>query len=486
MGYLHGVYSSEPSKTLRSSISPVTATAGLKVVFGTAPLNLANTSDYVNKPLLAKTFNEAVEALGYSDDWENYTLCEEMDVSFNLYGVSPVVFINVLDPEKHKTDVAPKDVTISNKKAIISEKGILLDSLVVKLTAANEALIKGTDYIPTFDDNGDVLIAVVTGGAIPDNQTTLSVSYTKIDPAAVNNIDVIGGLDLTTGEATGLELLNSVFPKFGLVPGQVLAPKFSKDPTIAAVMKAKANNINTFFKAMSIEDIDTTSANIYTNAADWKNNNGYTSPNEIVCWPKVALNEKIYHLSTHAASAMALTDSLNGDMPFVSPSNKAIQINKTVLEDGTEVSLGPDQANYLNGQGIMTALNFIGGMKAWGNRTGAYPENTDVKDSFIPVRRMHNWISNSIILTTWEKIDDPTNKTLIDTVVDSLNIWLNGLTSTGALLGGRVEFKQEANPTSDLLNGTVRFHVYLAEPTPGENFEFIVEFDASYYNQLFE
>jgi uncharacterized protein len=483
MTYKHGVYSSEVPTSV---LSPVTATAGLKVVTGTAPINLANTTEYVNKPLLAYTWAEAVNALGYSDDWGNYTLCEDMDASFKLYGVAPVVFINVLDPTKHNAVVAPKDIDISNKKATITDKGVLLDTLVVKIAAAGATLVKDTDYTATFDDSGNVVIAVITGGTIPADQTTLNVAFTKIDPSKVTNNDIIGGVDVNTGVASGLELINSVFPKFGLVPGQILVPKYSKDPTVAAVMRAKANNINSFFKAMSIEDADTLDANVYTKVSDWKNTNNYTSPNELVCWPKVALDDKTYHLSTHIASVTALTDSQNDDIPYVSPSNKALQINKTVLEDGTEVTLGPDQANYLNGQGVMTSLNFIGGFKAWGNRTAAYPSTTDVKDSFNPVRRMHNWIENTIILTTWAKVDNPTNKRLIDSVVDSLNIWLNGLTSTGALLGGRVEFKQEENPTPDLLNGTVRFHVYLAEPTPAEDFEFIVEFDATYYNQLFQ
>lgn len=483
MDYKHGVYSGEVPTSV---ISPVTATAGLQVVVGTAPINLTSTSEYVNKPLLAYNYKEAVAGLGYSDDWENYTLCEAIDSSFVLYGVAPVVFINVLDPTKHKAEVVPKDIGILNKKATIEDKGVLLDTLVVKLTSEGADLVKGTDYLATFDDDGNVVIAGITGGAITENQTTLSVSYSKLDPSKVTKNDIIGGVDVDTGDSTGLELINSVFPKFGLVPGQILVPKYSKDSTVAAVMKAKANNINTFFKAMSIEDVDTTAANTYSKVSEWKNTNNYTSPNEVVCWPKVALNEKVYHLSTQIAGLTALTDSLNDDIPYVSPSNKSLQINKVVLEDGKEVTLEPNQANYLNGQGVMTALNFIGGWKAWGNRTGAYPANTDVKDSFIPVRRMHNWVSNTIILTTWQKVDNPTNRRLIDSVVDSLNMWLNGLTSTGALLGGRVEFLNEENPTTDLINGTVRFHVYLAEPTPSEDIEFIVEFDATYYDGLFQ
>lgn len=480
MVYKHGVSASEVPTSV---ISPVEATAGLQVIVGTAPVNLAKTDEYISKPVLAYNFSEAVEALGYSDDWENYTLCEAMDASFRMFGVAPVVLINILDPEKHQA-AGTKEVQILNKKAVVDEKGILLDTLIVKLASETEPLEKDVDYIATIDDEGNVLIAVIAGGTIPVEQKTLSTSFIKIDPEKVTKNDIIGGIDIDTGQATGLELVNSVFPKFGLVPGQILAPGFSKDPTVAAVMKAKAANVNTFFKAMSLDDVNTSEANTYTKVSEWKNKNNYTTANEIPCWPMVAMGEKIYHLSTQLAALCALTDSQNGDTPHVSPSNKSLQMNKAVLEDGTEVNLGPDQAAYLNGQGIVTALNFIGGWKAWGNRTGIFPSVSDVKDSFIPVRRMHNWVANTIILTTWQNVDDPTNKRLIDTVVDSLNIWLNGL--TGALIGGRVEFRKEENPITDLLNGTVRFHVFLAEPTPAENIEFVLEFDAKYYNRLFQ
>ena len=132
---------------------------------------------------------------------------------------------------------------------------------------------------------------------------------------------------------------------------------------------------------------------------------------------------------------MATVDSGNGDIPYESPSNKSMQITGTCLADGTEVILGPDEANYLNGQGIVTALNFIGGWKAWGNRTACYPSNTDPKDAFISIRRMFNWHAQTFIQTYWAKVDKPINKRLIQTVVDSENIRLNGLVAQGSSSG---------------------------------------------------
>jgi len=486
MVYKHGVYTSEVPTSI---ISSTTATAGLQVVVGTAPINIASSLEYVNKPFLASNFNEAKDALGYSDDWKNYTLCEVMDSSFRLFGVAPVVFINVLDPVKHSSYISDKEIQILSKKAVINEEGILLDTLEVKLTDEGDSLSDNlepnTDYIASFDEKGHVVIAIVPTGSIPPSQTKLFVDYSKLNPSLVTNSDIIGSFDVATGATTGMELINSVFPKFGLVPGQILAPKYSTIPTIEAVMKAKASNINSFFKAIALVDVETNIANNYTKVGGWKEQFNYTAPNEIVCWPKVALGEKVYHLSTQIAGCNSLADSLNSDVPYVTPSNQSLHMNKLVLDTGQEVFIGPDQANYLNGQGVVTALNFKDGWKAWGSRTGAYPSNKDVKDSYIPVRRMHDWVGNSIILSTWNKVDSPISRRLIDSIVDTLNIWLNGLINDGALVGGRVEFRPDDNPIEDMINGTVRFRVYLAEPVPAENIEFILEFDATYYNNLF-
>ena len=66
MAYQHGVYIREVATSI---VPPVNTTAGLPVVFGTAPIHLATDPAEANKPLLCYTYSEAVAALGYSDDW---------------------------------------------------------------------------------------------------------------------------------------------------------------------------------------------------------------------------------------------------------------------------------------------------------------------------------------------------------------------------------------------------------------------------------
>ena len=244
-------------------------------------------------------------------------------------------------------------------------------------------------------------------------------------------------------------MIEQVFPQKRLLPGTLIAPKFSKNPAVYAVMVAKVQAINGLFKAMTVADIDDTSATVYTDAPAWKNTNSYTDPRAIVTYGKVKLGNDAYHLSTQLASLMVLTDVTNDDVPYVSPSNKSLKMDSYTI-NGAEAFLTPEQANYLNGEGITTALNFIGGWKAWGNRTAAFPANTDVKDNFIPIRRMFNWVSNSLILSHYSKVDNPLNRRQIDAVIDSANIWFNGLAAREQILGGRVEFLESENPDKDI------------------------------------
>lgn len=472
MAYKHGVATYEIPTSI---VPPVTSIAGLPVVFGTAPVNLVENAP-VNKPILAYSYAEAVEKLGYSDDFDSYTLCEAISAHFALYAVAPIVLVNVLDPKTHKTSGEETAAVVKNE-AVLNTLGILKSSVVVR-SADDATTYTAEQYELTFDDDGKLHVFMSA------TVSEIKVSFDKLDAGAVDANDIIGGVSLD-GTYKGLELINHVFPLFRLVPGTILAPKFSTNTAVAAVMAAKAVNINGLFRAVSLVDIPTDVVTDYTAVAQYKNDNNITSAHQVALWPKVSLGGKQYHLSTQMASLMCLTDSKYEGVPYKSPSNENVQADSAVLADGTEITLGPDQAEYLNGQGIVTALNFIGGWKLWGNRTACYPGNTDPKDAFIPVRRMFNNEQNNLILTYWQKVDNPMNRKLVETVVDSINIDLNGKTNRGFILGGRVEFLDAENPLTSLIDGTMAFHLYLTPPTPAREIKYLVEFDPTYFNTLF-
>ena len=109
-----------------------------------------------------------------------------------------------------------------------------------------------------------------------------------------------------------------------------------------------------------------------------------------------------------------------------------------------------------------------------------------MKEVQIPVRMMFNWIGNSIILTAFQKVSSPLRRRLIETVCDTLNVWLNGLTAREFILGGRVEFLESENPSTDLMGGIARFHVYVTPPSAAGELDFTLEYDVNYLSTLFE
>lgn len=171
-------------------------------------------------------------------------------------------------------------------------------------------------------------------------------------------------------------------------------------------------------------------------------------------------------------------------MACQSPSNKTLKVDSVVLDNETEMLLDLTQANYLNSNGIVTALNMIDGYVLWGNSTACFPLNDNVADYFINVSRMFKWIGNSIILSTWAKVDKRLNNLLIESIIQTINQWLNGLASEGKIIGGRVEFLVDENNETDLMEGRVKFHVYLAPASPAQEFEFLLQYDSGYLSGM--
>lgn len=471
MSYKHGVYIQENPTSI---ISPIVSESGVQVVVGTAPINLAKDPySLTNKPIIAYSWKEAVEALGYSDDWDSFTLSESMDASFKRIGVAPVVFINVLDPKEHKSS-GKETLNIIKDEVVLKEFGVLLDKVEIKDSDGISTYKEGIDYYIDFNKDGYPVISVIEGGSISPGG--IQVDFERLDSSLVTADDIIGGYDIVSGNSTGLELIGQVYPRLGIVPGSILAPKYSQNPEVASVIDAKSEAINGSFNCMNVLDIDSKIIRQYTDVPEWKNQNAYTSKRSIALWPKVKIGNKTYWYSSIMAPLIAHTDAQNDNVPYVSPSNKKLPITSTVLGDGTEVYLDQIQANFLNGNGIVTAIN-INGWRTWGNNTAAYPSITDPKDRFIPIRRVFDWWGNTFILTYFQKVDDPTNLRLIESIVDSENIRGNGLQARGQIAGANIEFRKEDNPVTNIEKGRIKFTQRITAFPPAKEIVNVLEFD---------
>jgi len=473
MAFYHGVSTRQKDTSIAT---PVTADSGIPFIVGTAPIHTTEDGK-TNDPILCYNYSEAVTALGYSDDWEKYSLCEVIYSQFKLYGVAPIIFVNVLDPSKHKTTADEKSWTVEDGKVLLP-----LETLIN--TVQVNSYEEGKDY-ELFYDEESLVLEILDEGTIPSNAGELMISFQFVDPSKVTENDIVGGFNTSTKQTTGLELKEAIFPRYGIIADLILAPGWSHRPTVAAVMAAKAENINGVFEGKALIDVDTETVRYYTDVTAWKKKNNINSKMQGLCFPKVKLGDRIFHLSTHCAGRMGKTDDENGGCPAESPSNKLLQIDSAVLADGTEILLDLTQANYLNSQGVITCLNWIGGYVLWGNSTACYPADTDVKNYFMCVSRMFGWVANSIVLTYWSRVDKKMTRRLVDTIIDSINIWLNGLVAEEKLLGGRVEFLDEENPVTSLMSGKAVFHVYLTPPSPAQELDFVLEYDVDYVTAAF-
>lgn len=477
MAYQHGVYTREQATSMSAATN---STAGLQVVFGTAPIYQLADLTGVTAPRLCSSYAEAAAALGYDTNFEAFTLNQSIKASFELFGVAPIVLVNVLDPNKtqHVTNVSkPTEQTVTGGSFVISAEQepvpyVLRATLTVSAQSSGDPLVAGTDYTVEYDENG--LATVTLTSATAKSLAKVYVTYKAIKLTAGKT--AVTATEITTAIS---DKLREVYPRFGMTPGLLLAPGYSKDPNVAAVMQGACENINGVYSCECILDVDcgASGAQTYDAVKQVKESKGLTSPHAYAYWPMAQVGDYRLSLSAIMGALTAATDAANGDVPSLSPSNKSLPgVTGLCLEDGTEVILDQAQANVVNSAGIGTVLN-LNGFKAWGNNTCAYPSTTDPKDRWIAVRRFFTWRSNSLIQTYFERVDSPANYRMIEAIVDAENVNGNAYVAAGACAAYQCEFRSDENPTTQILDGTIKFHLTLAPYNPAECIEFTLEFD---------
>lgn len=475
MGFTHGTYTSEKE----SAIKGIVTVQNPVVIIGTAPINMGDIT-CVNKAQLIQTTTDAAKYFGGVNNIPGFTISEALYAAFQIFGVTPVICINVLDPEKHKESKTFSDIAVVDGKATFADIGILPKTLDVKNTSGDTPI---TDYTVSFDAEGKCTITLAEKHK---EVTSVKGGYDVLDPSKVKDTDIIGSIDLTTLKPKGLECLSEIFPKYSMIPSYVIAPGFTSNE-VRAVLDTKATAINGKYSAMSI--IDMPEETKYGEAVKYKKDNNWIDEDQIVCFGKIKFSGKYFNQSTFLAMLSASIDAENDGVPYQSPSNNNIKAEGIVYKASTyeDVVLGEQEANLLNENGICTVISRPNGIVAWGNRTSCYQPggNSDPKDAFIPVKRMFKYIGNNLHINCATDVDKPMTFSRAKNIQNNINIWLSSLTSQGKLLGGRVEFLQEENSQQDLVDGKFKWHIYLGAVTPGETLHFVLEYDGDYVQGFF-
>ena len=460
--YKHGVY----GEVVAEGIPQAIAAQAAMVVFGTAPVhNIEGGAKTVNKPIVVNNMADVQKYFGYSDSWEDYTLCMAFKQFFDRKAVGPLVVVNVLDPATHKsgTQTSADKTPASGKIEIVSADSIILDSVEIWTKDDTPVKkVKDTDY--TIAYNADKKKIVITEIGTGLGSSALSVKYYTISPSSVTDSVMIGTTD-GMGSNTGLFVINDVYTLTGMIPAYILAPGFSSHPSVHAAMASVSHKINGHWDAWIFADIpiiDNSTPITLATAKTWKDANGYTQENETVYFPMVeGMDDKLYYLSVLAAANFLELLIANSDLPYHSASNTACGIIRNLYLGATVTDRVYDEQiinEYLNKNGIASAA-FVGGRWAiWGAHAADYDQANETQINVAETNRMMLYhISNDFQARRPLQIDQPLSMNDIQTIVAEEQEILDGLVSMGALLYAKAKLDAEADNRSDLIKGNYVF-----------------------------
>lgn len=480
MEFRHGLRTNEiesGEKTYLSAKTPL-------VVLGAAPINMGDMS-CINQPMLIQNITEATKYFGGVNKIEGFNISEVLYSAFQLFGVGPVLCINVLDPKKHSAVEVLTEVIVKNGMAKIEKVGIIPSELILKKGGTEES-IEASTYEISFDSNGylEIYFEDLT-------LTSIDGSIKVLNPTLITAQDIIGKVDINTLKKEGLELIDEIFTKYSVIPCAGIAPGYTHDNELRTIMNTKFQAINSGkWKSIIIADIPETTK--YGEAIKWKKDNNAIDPEQLLYYGMGVLGNNILHLSTLVACELLRGNMENDGVPCDSPSNKNAKISKVVYKDENgnyqDLNLDEKQAELLNENGINTAIQTPGGLVFWGNRTSAFQPGgtTEKKDIWIHAKRMIQFICNTIGINNQNEVDKKMTKTRAIAIRDNLNQWLASLKSQEKILGGRVEFRAIDNPGENIAGGKFVWYIVHGDVPIGENLEFNIKNSSEFAIEIYE
>lgn len=414
----------------------------------------------------------------------------------------PIVFPK---PEGAKfLDVLVKNTTSPN---VIDHKGIDLENgneeddsvidqeYVLYLAFADKdgSRLKASDYTIEFtwymEDGSSVKTeSVVKRLPAQDVRTgKLAVTYQQIDPDAVTVEDFIGE-ESDLGQRTGLHVLKSLEEKFGVQATDIIAPGFSSQPKAYKEM-LNISPLNNHWLVFVHADIPV-NEQVQTRgrAIEWKEANEYEAEGSKVYWPMGLCSDgNVYHLSTIGATVQMRTDLENGDIPFVSASNKDTPLIAQYFgKDSKNAGYDAYTANELTSQGITTCGYHAGRMTLLGTHTAAYQydgDNDPRSDHDSQIRMIYHLV-NGFQKRQMEKLDRPMDRDLKDSILIEEQMNLDALVSRGALYGQPViVFDESLNDMESVLKGQFYFQLDNSPAIPAIYIGATVSYtDAGYFD----
>lgn len=467
--YLHGIETLEIERGPRAIRVVKSAVIAL---IGTAPTGPVKT--------LTLSLND-IDGAQFGTHLPGFSIPEALDGIYD-FGAGTVLVYNVLDPEVHKSSLVDQSGGFADNDLLQLDHGALL-VLAVKSEDGSATYSLGTDY--RVDMLSGRVQRISTGG-IPVNGQ-VKVDYTYADPSKVTPADIIGAVSLA-GQRSGLLAFQDSYTQFGFFPKIFIAPGFSTLNAVSVELIASAIKMGAV--AYIDAPIGTTVQQVIAGRGPAGTINFNTSSDRVrLCYPHVKVydqvsgGDRLQPLSIRAAGLRAKVDNDNGY--WWSSSNKEL-LGVIGLERPLTARIddASSEVNLLNENGITTVFNSFGtGLRLWGNRTAAWPTVTHMRN-FENVRRTKDIIDESIRYSSLQFVDMPITDSLIDSIVESVNMFLRKLIGDQALIGAECWYDPARNPQTEIELGHLLFNYKLTVPLPFERGTFETEITGEYLVNL--
>lgn len=447
------------------------------VVVKSAVVGLVGTAPAgpVNEPIQILSSDDAAQ---FGSALSGFTIPQALDAIYD-HGAGTVIVVNVLDPAVHCDQVTEEILEFAAVNGRVS----------LAHPAVRELTLTGEDGATTYEEGTDYTLSATSGlvtrlasGSIPAGGK-VKASYKYADPSKIKAGDIIGGID-EDGDRTGFALLESCYQLFGYDAKILISPGYCTQLSVASEMVAQAEKL----QAMAL--IDAPIGTTYQEAITGRGPKGtinfaFASQRAVLCYPHLKVYsaeldaDVLEPFSQRLAGVMCVTDNDQGY--WKSPSNEAIQgITGAELSLTAKIDDPQSQVNLLNEKGIVTVFNSYGsGWKVWGNRSSAYPTETDW-ETFVCVRRTKDIIDESIRYSSAQFIDQPIDKALIDSILESVNMFFRKLQGDGAIMGGLAWFDQGRNPDTEIKAGHLLIQYKFTPKPPLERLTYESELTGEY------
>lgn len=489
--YLHGV----ETILIKRGPRPVTVVKAAVIgLIGLAPISPEDENQSVFDDTFDSTFTGAgpdnnkphlvlneTDAAAFGAQIPGFTIPQALDAIFDQ-GAGTVVVVNVFDENRHLATVSDETVIITDFQAKTVHPPL---RELVLTHSGGFTYLKNIHY--TIDDFGNIrFIGAAISGAdnVPVATGTCVASYKRLDRSLVTNADIIGAID-NNELRTGLKVFDLSRAMFGFKPRIMIAPEFSQIPAIATELDIAAVKYGGFALIDSVEGW--TRAQALADRGPTGTLFNTSSYAAIGLFPRLKRydvasdSDVVYPYSPYFAGVWAAT--INNLGYWYSPSNKQIRgITGLERQITADVSDAQTDANILNERGIVTFYNDLG-VFTWGNRSLAYPLNTD-PEQFLSIRMVASVIKDSIEFSSRQYIDQPINDALIDTIVESVNSFLRDLKGRGAIIDGEAFYDPARNSVTQLAAGNLTIGFRFMAPPPLERLTYEAYLDVNILSQL--